>query len=258
MKCEDVRLVLQREQADTATDGEASVERDAKAHYEACASCQRALAVQWALARRVRRAAETTVAPSSLRSQVVRALREETGAENVVEFPKRKTAWRWAGAAVVAAAASLLFFVTSRSPEPSLGPALVRLAEPATSPDSVIVSSDFDELGAWLTLRVGYEVQVPAITNAIPTAAHVAQVAGVNAAAIRFDLPGGSLTYFAFPVSEDAAEQNQVETLMADGHNVATWTEYGAPRAVVARLPREDVLAIAEECRNMALKPAAL
>ena len=193
-------------------------------------------------------------APPYLRAGILAAFKvEET---NVV--PIRATSrplvpgFRWI--TLAAAAAAILFAVNiARSPRSVASP-LVDQALVGLSESGSMTNSDPVALGQWLESRVGRHVEVPQITNASLMGARVATMNGVQAVAVTYWLRGKELTYFAMPgtdVMGAAVMSDRVRTTSSRGFNVATWTEHGAARAVVAQIDKRELAAVAKQCKRM-------
>jgi anti-sigma factor RsiW len=159
-----------------------------------------------------------------------------------------------------AAVAAILLVVTipTRSTDFPTQSAVAPLVTQATmglsSPDA-LASSDPEQLSSWLESQMGYPIEVPAIANAILMGARVAELNHTLAAAVMYTIHGRQLTYFAMPravLLGNMISGGGVRSVSAGEFNVATWTESGAARAVVAAMDENDVVAVAKECRRKA------
>lgn len=191
-------------------------------------------------------------APDELRRRILDALdREDRAADGPI------TAGRIAGIgglAVAAALAGLIFTGPRRHTDPDS--AITSAVAPAGLPTlGQIESGDASHIRRWLESQVGYSVEVPDITDARLTGARIVSTDGSAAAAVTYTLHGQPLTYLALPgarVLGRLVSHESVETMSVDGYNVATWTEKGAARAVMAPISRREVAAVARECKRKA------
>ncbi len=255
VKCHDARLTLVKEPNEQSVRSDLQIA--AVEHWQGCPECRRVLGVQWELARRVRRAGRAVGSPARVSERVAASVAIEHA-----PVPAVKALRRVAGVVVVLAAASIAFFVATGPDESPLAPQLVQLVQTPPAPENVKLTSNVGDLERWLQSQLGYAVHVPPIANAVPTAGRVlAGIGRAPAAAVSYDLAGGTLTYVALPREDEDAIRipDTVETTTSPGgYHVATWLEFGERRAIVTTLPRDQVRAIAEECRRMALQQMAL
>ena len=126
------------------------------------------------------------------------------------------------------------------------------------TPAASFRSNEFAEVEAWLASNVGSPVRLPDITDATLMGGRVVSMNGVPTAAAVYEFHGMPLTYFALPTSGVAGREIETDDgiveLAAEGYEVAMWGEPEGVRAVVAPMPRDEVRAVAVECRNKALK----
>ena len=196
----------------------------------------------------------TIEAPPNLRARILAAF----NAEDTIVVPIRYTdhsllpPLRWV--ALAAAAVALLFSVNiARSPRSVASP-LVDQALVGLSDSGSMTNSDPVALGQWLESRIGRHVEVPQIASASLIGARVATMNGVQAVAVTYWLHGKELTYFAMPSTDvmgAAVMSERVRTTSSRGFTVATWTEQGAARAVVAQMNRWELAAVAKQCKRM-------
>jgi anti-sigma factor RsiW len=102
---------------------------------------------------------------------------------------------------------------------------------------------------------MGYHIDVPAISNAVLIGGRVVDLNHLPAAAVIYTMHGKQLTYFAMPTANllgTTISNDRVRAVSSGGFNVATWTEAGAARAVVAAMDEKEVVAVARECRQKA------
>ncbi|NIM48872.1 MAG: hypothetical protein GTN62_03695 [Gemmatimonadales bacterium] len=191
-------------------------------------------------------------APSELRARIEAALALESAAA------RRRRRVRWlAGSGVALAAAAVLVVTVVGTPEVPSATAqpLVEQARIGLSDVGAVASADATELERWLEDQVGYQVDIPDISEAKLEGARVAELGEVRGAAVVYQYHGTPLTYFAWPsgdVMGQLAGGEGVTAVSSNGYQVALWTEHGAARAVAAPMPRRAVVEVAEECRNKA------
>jgi anti-sigma factor RsiW len=159
---------------------------------------------------------------------------------------------------VAAAAIILLLMSIPRLTDLPTRNAVAPLLDQATiglSSTGALASSDPDQLGTWLESQIGYHIDVPVISNAVLMGGRVADLNHTPTAAVMYTMHGRQLTYFAMPnaiVLGTIISDGGVRSVSSGEFNVATWTESGAARAVVAAMDEKEVVAIANECRRKA------
>lgn len=246
MRCNAARRALWPEPGPRAATDEVAA---AFEHYSSCEECRRFFAHQSVLAQRLRHLNDGVTAPSTLAQRIRGALADET----VLHAAGRSRWLRRGGIALVAAAALLLLFFRPAGVPPEVAQPLVREAQAMATQQDGYTSSDIGELEAWLELQVGYPVNIPDISGAYLVGARVATLDGAKTAAAVYIFEGMPLTYFALPSGQVLGREvrgSRVRAISADGYNVALWIEPGGARAIVAPIPRDRVVGIAEECRN--------
>lgn len=222
---------------------------EALAHYGGCAACQAFFRRERALAARLRRL-RATVVPDTTRARLERALAAERGR-------RRKRQWLVAGggAAVVAAAAALVLLISPPPmPEAATRPLVVEAS--AGLLDDAMVSGELSHVEQWLGQQVGYAVELPEIDEAVVVGGRVAVVGGTPIPVAFYLLRGTPISYFALPTGDVMGAPvpgTDVVTVSSDGYEVAVWSERGFARALVAPLPRREMVAIAKECKRKAL-----
>ncbi|UCG86282.1 MAG: hypothetical protein JSW71_20650, partial [Gemmatimonadota bacterium] len=116
-------------------------------------------------------------------------------------------------------------------------------------------NSDPTELGRWLEAQIGHPVEIPAISNAILIGGRVADISGQPAASASYLIEGNALTYFALPAAEIPSAlpaEGWVHMMSSEEFNIVTWKVAGSVRALVARMGKRELVALAQECRRMA------
>ena len=250
MRCEDVRLALWPEP------GPRPVEQalaEAFEHYARCDACQRFFQVQRSLDQRLGRLARAASVPAGLRERVRSAITHEA----VISIARRRAWWlTGAGTAMLGAAAALVLVLTRPSMPANVAQPLVAAARAGLDDGgTVFTSSDVEQVEAWLENHVGYPVVVPEITDALLKGGRVAEIGGTKGAAVVYLMHGRPLSYFALASNQVMGRPvrgDRVIPVSSDGYEVALWSERGFARAIVAPMPRSDVVAIAEECRRKA------
>ncbi len=259
MKCEDTRAILAPEPGPLPASPEAT---EAFEHYGQCEECQRFFRLQRVISERVRRAAAGQQASQELRQRLRAALEVEAVPTAPPPEAKRRFAWKLVAGigSLVAAAAVLVLAVTLPGSMGHVAQPLVQQALVGLSTEGTMSSSDTEELEDWLESKVGYRVEIPVISDAVLVGGRVADLGGIRTAVVTYVLRGRPLTYFAMPSAEVLGSRithEDVETVSSNGYHVATWMERGAARAVVAPLPRNELAAVAEECKRMASATSA-
>ena len=198
------------------------------------------------------------MAPPGLHWRILATLDAEDRATAITAAPdyhRRILGW----GSLVAAAAIVLLLMSILKPtglptQNAVAP-LVNQASMGLSSTGALASSDPDQLGTWLESQMGYHVDVPAISNAVLLGGKVADLNHVPAAAVMYTMHGKQLTYFAVSTANllgTTVSNDRVRTVSSGGYNVATWSEAGAARAVVAAMDETEVVAVARECRRKA------
>lgn len=248
MTCQEARLALWPEPGPRAASPEVS---EAFAHYAACADCQHFFAVQADLRARVRRVGQSQRAPRELRERVYSAL----AAERVAQTDRRRR--RRVGTlalGALAAAAVVLLVVLGR---PAMTPD--RLARPFVEevlrdvPEGIVTAATPERLAMWFAEHIGHAVPVLDIPGAELTGGRIAYLGGVRSAAVHYRMHGLPLIYFIVPGQRllgRTIADGDVVTPAAQGFEVVIWGEPGAVHAVAAPMRRDELLAIAEECRR--------
>ncbi len=256
MRCEDVRLALWPEPGPRPATPEFA---EAFAHVEGCAACREFFATQQVLSRRLRRLSSAQ-APHALRQRVERAIAQEAAQ---ARGPRRKSAWVAGGGVLVAAAAALVLMLNSPEIPDRVARPLVEhasrpvLEEPLQTTDAFTTTSDRRALYQWFAARVDYSVDIPQIDDATLLGGRVVDLGGQRVAAISYMYRDHPVTYYALSSGEIMGSQvdwDKIVAQSADGYELALWQEGGLARAVVATLPRDDVMRFAEECRAKALR----
>ena len=202
----------------------------------------------------------TITAPPGLRWRILAALDTEDRAAAAIAAVRNQRRRILGWGSMVAAAAVILLFVSipRRSTDVPTHNAVAPLVDQASiglRSTGALESSDPAQLGSWLESQMGYHIDVPAISNAVLIGGRVVDLNHVPAAAVIYTMHGKQLTYFAMPTADllgTTISNDRVRTVSSGGFNVATWTEAGAARAVVAAMDEKEVVAVARECRQKA------
>lgn len=195
-----------------------------------------------------RLSAASPVAPPHLETRIREALARESARRG-----GRRRIGFFAGAGATVAAAAVVLALMSVQQGDSLAQPLAQEARLGLAKAAAMESSDRAALVEWLESAVGYRVEIPAISDAELVGATVAELGDVKSAAVVYEYRGAPLTYFALPAGDVMGRPvpgGGVTTAAVNGYEVALWTEQGAARAVVASMPRQAVLRVAEECRG--------
>lgn len=191
-------------------------------------------------------------APSELRARIEAAL----ALEAVTVRRRRRVRWLAGSGVALAATAALVVTVVGTPDVPTAtAQPLVEQARIGLSDEDAVTSADATELERWLEDQVGYQVDIPDISEAKLEGARIAEFGDVRGAAVVYRYHGMPLTYFAWPSGElmgQLAHGGGVRAVSSNGYQVALWTEHGAARAVAGPMARRAVVDVAEECRNKA------
>jgi anti-sigma factor RsiW len=247
MRCETARRILWPQPGPRPATDEAAA---AFEHYSSCEECRRFFAHQNVLGRRLKHLGARVKAPPGLVQRISAALADETVLHATGSRSRRLSR----GALALVAAAALLVVVIRPTGVPAeVAQPLVTEAQVILSQPEGYSSSDIRELENWLELRVGYPVHIPDISNSYLVGVRIATLAGTKTAAAVYLVEGMPLTYFALPSGRVLGLEvrgSRVKGVSSDGYNVALWAERGRARAIVAPMPLERVVGVAEECRN--------
>lgn len=255
MRCEEARRVLMPEPGPRPESPES---REAFDHYERCPACQQFFADHRAIRSRLSNLKDLA-APAALRRRVEEAIAKDS----VSARPRRPARWIAAGGALVAAATLILVLSNPTIPETVRTPLVQHAAQALPDPTladeatDAIATSDSQILGQWFVGRVNYPVEVPQIDGAELVGGRVAELHGVRSVSIVYRYRNSEITYFALPsgqVGSTTVDWNDIVAESSDGYELAMWQEAGLARAVVAAMPRADVMRFARECRAKALR----
>lgn len=227
----------------------ATAETDAAhEHVRVCPACQRFYRAQEGLRDRLG-TLRGPVAPSDLRSRIYLAIRRESRRD------ARGAKYRWfvGGALAAAAVLALIVGTPARGPERALAEPLATAARRGLEL-STLNSGTVQQTEAWLAEQVGYDLELPDITDAMFVGGRVTSIDGQRAAAAVYLVRGMPVTYFALAgdsVLGHEVPDRPVVATTAD-YSVALWIEEGRARAIAAPLSRQVVLEIAQECKAKA------
>lgn len=246
--CDEARLALWPQPGAGGDSPEAAA---ALAHYTECAPCRAFFTTQGRLASRLHRVARAQRAPRGLRDRVHASL----GLSQADRFAGRRWRRRSFSALVglAAAAVALLLLVG-----PPMG-TTDRLAQPFVqealrdAPDESTAGLDHAGMARWFAEQLGREIFVMEMPDAELMGGYVTRVGDVPSAVLRYRMHGVRLTYIVVPgerVMDRPVADGEVIALASRGLEVLIWGEPGAAHVVVAPMPREALIAIAEECRR--------
>jgi anti-sigma factor RsiW len=105
----------------------------------------------------------------------------------------------------------------------------------------------------WFEAQVSHDLDVPAIPGADLQGGRFAYLGGIRGAAIEYRLNDLPLTYLMVPddvVDAFANLPDSMVTWMERGHRIVMWRQDGTTRALVAPMPRSELIQIAEHCRR--------
>gem|GEM_PF-5650991 len=244
MTCAEAQEILAPYPGPTRSTPEA---REAFAHYETCPACKALFEDHRRLADSIRRVATTQRAPDYLRARIL----ETIEAEQRAVVPTRPKYGLWVSGAIVAAAAALTLWLGGTQPLPP-DQGVTPLIAALTTPDQPLLqTTSAPPLASWFVDQQIRPFEIPDIDNADLVGGRVTQVRGITSPLIDFVQDGIPVTYVMVP------DQELLRGLTADGiltistgdYEVAAWLEDGTFRAVLSRMPREQLLLIAEQCK---------
>lgn len=229
-------------------------------HVEQCPLCQRRLRWNSEADNSLRRLVEATPAASSaLRARVLGIPREE---RRIVPVQFRRNALAIA-AAIIAflAIASVWYFGMSR---PAQAMAFVENhnATLAKSEPVELRTSDAAEAERWIHSRLGFTAAVPRAPEYRLIGARLCKINKTPVAFLLYEHGGESLSCFVSAGSYanvrgfDALSENRVRTGTCEGKNIAAWDTDQAGYLVVGNLPRESLIAFADESARNFRQPA--
>ncbi len=206
------------------------------------------------LAGRLRRIAETQRAPAELRDRVF----AELAAQRLGE--RRWLRWDLVaagmGGALLSAAAAITIWIAAPNTAPRTG-------ESATAWFDVALNNVMGEaylqtdrpatLRTWFEAQVSHDIDVPAIPDADLRGGRLAYLGGIRGAAIEYRLNDLPLTYLMVPddvVQAFANPPDSMVTWTERGYRIVMWRQDGTTRALVAPMPRSELIQIAEHCRR--------
>ncbi len=206
---------------------------------------------------RLRNLADAQRAPDYLRQRVFADLAAEPVA------PKRR-AWRlrWdligaagGGALVSAAAAAVLWFAASPLPLQNDVPVgWVDAAMSQTVSPPVIETDRAASLQFWFASQAGYSVDIPNIPDAKLLRGRLAEVDGILAAAVDYEIDGVELTYLMVPdrdmINSILPRRDDMALSSSPGYQIIMWHQGGGTRALVAPIPEDQLFQIADHCRR--------
>jgi anti-sigma factor RsiW len=210
--------------------------------------------VQGVLGDRLARCARTP-APKGLHDRVAARLTTEPVVTLAPSPPRRRLRWLAGGGALLAAAAVLVLFVTAPDVPGHIAQPLVQEAQRGATA-LTLATEDYSQLQAWFEDRVGYAVHIPEIADANLVGGRLTELAGIQTVAVLYLYHDAPITYFAWPTATVMGSEvpgDRIVSASADGHELAVWTERGYARAVVAAMPKGDVMGFAIECRAKAM-----
>ena len=202
------------------------------------------------VARRLRTIAESQRAPAELRHRVF------------AEIAGQQRWFRWdllaagVGGALLSAAAAIIIWIASATTTPLTGASPTAWFDVALSNvmDEAYLQTDRPAtLRNWFEAQVSHDLDVPAIPGADLQGGRFAYLGGIRGAAIEYRLNDQPLTYLMVPddvVDAFANLPDSMVTWMERGHRIVMWRQDGTTRALVAPMPRSELMQIAEHCRR--------
>ncbi len=230
MDCETLARYL-----DLYLDGELAAEERAEveAHLEGCPGCHEAAAAEVRFRTGLRQALLAAGAPSSLREQVSRRLRQEAATGNTRFLP-----------ALLAAAAVLMIAV--------VGYGVLGLWSPPEDPVQDVVEAhrassdtvfgDREQVLGFLRAHAPFPFHepIPDGGDARLVGARVTRLGGSPAVVYLYDVGGRRVTVAQYPAT-DAASAPGLRLDRQAGFVVATYGEQGLRQTVVSDLPDREV-----------------
>jgi anti-sigma factor RsiW len=190
-------------------------------------------------------------APPDLRLRVLDAIR---GGVVRKRLTARSLVGATAGALALAAAITLWISGSAATPETESATHIARVA--LSGVRETMNSEDEAPLRQWFAERFDHPFDIPDITGAHLVRGHIARADGVDGAVIEFEYHGAPLTFVMTSDrgSISGLEQNRPSiSETVDGREVVLWHEDGTTRAVIAKMPRQELERIADMCRRKSL-----
>lgn len=246
MNCQAARFALWPNPKAAAS----SEAAEALRHLSECPGCQRFFAVQARLGARLKRLAQSQLAPLHTRHAVQAALLAEPLAA------VRHRRWSRGRVAVLAgmaaaAAAGLMFVRPPLSTTDRLARPLVAEAM-RDMPAESHAGFDHQSLSRWFADRLGHPVFVMEMPGAHLIGGYVTRrIGGVPSPVMRYRADGMEVTYLVVPggrLMDRTVAAGEVMSLRSRGLEVLIWGEPSGAHVMVAPMPREELKAIAEEC----------
>lgn len=241
MTCDEVRRSIPLF-LDDELDAEYGLELEE--HLNQCQACRNELEREGRLRLTLRRAAQSIVAPASLRRRVQESIEREQ---------RHQSRWSKAWPAAAAAAVLLAFVWKGAFETSSLG--LDReLIERMNWPPEV-VAADVAPVQSYLRNRLPFALEVPQLreSKTVSLGGRVVPLGDRQAAYVRYEVPGGRIAIFVyedqdrsipevvpgFTINERRVRLNRVR-----GYTTAHWRSRGLIYSVVSDLPEPDLYRI--------------
>jgi anti-sigma factor RsiW len=220
-------------------------------HLDDCTACQRRLHWNAEVDSALRRLADATPrASATLRTNVVAMPDRE---RQTPPGQLRRQALRLAAIIVaLVSILSLLYFHLGRSPD--VMPFVENHIQSVAKPEPVAIrTSDPKVAERWLKARLSFALQVPHPTAYRLLGARLCKVNNEPVAFLLYTQAGEPLSCFVTRRSQtglrglDATARNGIRLGTCEGKNVAAWNADQANYVLVADLPRESLVAFADQ-----------
>ena len=236
---------------------------EARAHVADCRACQAFVADMETMATLARTLAPRAVTPTSLRDRLLSSVARERS-----EARRRGPAVLYRARTIVAGVAALaaLVLVILSPIYQDRGGEAWRDAISAIVADharelhhEALMTSDAGVAREWLSARVAFAVHVPEVSGTVLERVEICLLDGQRACLIRYRVDGHAVSYYSFSLvpgevrSQSAADESGSVTFHREeeaGYRVVAWEDAGVLRALVADLPADRLLALAEACRS--------
>ena len=238
---------------------------DARAHMARCHECQRFLTDMEAVANLVQRLAPRPVTPPSVRDRLFNAVARERRLAGQRQMGISYRARTIVTGAIAVAALILLvlspvYWDRDESDATRQNAISAMVADHARGLNhEALMTSDAGVAREWLSARVAFAVHVPEVSGTVLERVEICLLDGQRACLIRYRVDGHAVSYYSFSLvpgevrNQSAADESGSVTFHREeeaGYRVVAWEDAGVLRALVADLPADRLLALAEACRS--------
>lgn len=247
--CGRARRLLWPDKGPRAVDKETVA---AHRHTEGCADCRAFFEEMRALRGAVRSSLGAEAAPIEIREAVYARLAD-------TRLKQRGQRWRAGIAAAAVLAVVLVGAVALLRPRSPVVPlvSLVAGEHAKALGGDRLTSSDRVEVERWLAARVAFAVHVPVLSEARLTGARVCLTERGRGAIVEYALGDRTVSYFVLPAPREALPIDAgITTATESGYRIVLWRDAGLVHAMVGALSEDELLRLARECIEQALRLA--